>query len=505
MVPCALVLALAALFRIVLPIRTDVFLDETYYVDLSTSLRQGHYPPQFQNEGVFLLHPPLFFLFGGAWQWLERSGGNYFQLVDSMRLLEAIFAVATAGLIFLITRRLSGSLYGLAAGVLFSIEPYILRENGRVLLETPALAFVMAGYFLLFGISRDSQVRSATATPHSGLRSSLQAVCAGLVLGLGIVTLEITAIVIIGPLLVLIWRRWCFARRFSVIALLGTIAPYGAFLVSLGVTHHFQTYAAQIELGFKRILGYQRESGFTRSGAPSLVHSLTSQISSFGTTYLLVAFGVLAAAYLLFRGNEDFKLIGVVVLFAAVSILYDGLFGTLEEQFLYVLLVPTFIAVASAAFVLNQNPPHQRRLRVSQEVVHRLSVLVGAVFVAMTLYDIGAWAIARSRPDDGLARVVAYLKKDVPDPGVVASNALAGVYVLGHNGIRSMPLIAPGPAASAHVRYFVLLSAELPVSYGFIDAQQALWYEARGRVVFSFAEPTYGRVVVYETTNPAAW
>jgi 4-amino-4-deoxy-L-arabinose transferase-like glycosyltransferase len=506
--------------RIWLPIRFDVWEDEVDYVDLSTSVRQGHYPPHFLTQGVFLLHPPLFFLIGGAWQALLRPAGNYFELVDSMRLLVALFAIITTGAIFLITRRLVGQRYGIAAGVLFAIDPYALRTNGRVFLETPGLTFVMVGYFLLIWLCQDCRELAASEAAGSKRWLSLRALLSGLVLGLGIVTLELTAIITIGPLLTIIWRRWFLARRLAVKVLLGAIAPYATLLISLALTDHLRAYEVQITTGLKRVFGLVHTTGFTAPDSPSLVHTLLSQVSSYGTTYLLAGIGGLAGIYLLIRGRDEVRLVGLIVVFGAASVAYEGLIGTIEEQFLYVMLVPAFVATACATATIVSSrrtprqrvPPHlvgARHLKARQTkprvAVRLFPALVGIAFIGLTSYDIGVWAVTRSSPDNGLQRVVTFFNKDIPAPGVVATNALVGVYVFEHSGISSVAITTHQLAAADHVRYIALLSAELVGGYGSIDAQQATWYEARGKVILSFSEATYGRVVVYETTNPAAW
>jgi len=233
----------------------------------------------------------------------------------------------------------------------------------------------------------------------------------------------------------------------------------------------------------------------------------------------LVGAGSLAGLYLLIRGNEELRLIGVIVVFGAASIMYEGLIGTIEEQFLYVLLVPSFVAIAGATTAIISAPRVRRaallRRRVPQHLMsrrrkfrvpaHVFAVLVGVAFIGTTFYDIGVWAVTRSRPDNGLERVVSFVKKDLPDPGVVATNSAVAVYVLEASGIRSVTITTPRLAADEHVRYFTLLSAELPSGYGSIDAKQALWYEEHGKAILSFSEASYGNVVVYETTTPSAW
>ncbi|MCU1492137.1 MAG: hypothetical protein JWM85_3542, partial [Acidimicrobiaceae bacterium] len=344
-VPCLGVAGLAGVLRIGFPHAYDLFGDEIYYTDISTSVHQGHYPPHYASEGPFLLHPPLFFLMGGLWQDAVRVTGSYFQLVDSMRLFVGLFAIATAVLLFGIGYRLAGWKCGVVAALLFAVDPFALRLNGRVLLETPALAFVLAGYFVLFGIAGHRRSHSARRS-HLGI----QACCAGILMGLGTVTLELAAVITVGPLLVLYWRKWLVERRLALLAFIGAVIPYAAYLVSLALTNQLGDWFDQDFIGIKRLLGLVHSVGaFNGPKSPSLVHDVIVAAPSYGTTYVLVALGVLSGFYLLFQHEQDRKLLGAVVLFGALTVSYEVVAGANEEQFLYVLLIPAIAAIAVAA------------------------------------------------------------------------------------------------------------------------------------------------------------
>jgi 4-amino-4-deoxy-L-arabinose transferase-like glycosyltransferase len=498
LLPIACAASIAWLLRIAWPAPSDVFGDEVIYVDLSTSVSNGHYPAHFANEGVFLLHPPLFFLIGAVWERLAGPFADYFQLVDSMRLLEALFAVATAALVAAITTRIAGRRWGTAAGALFAVEPYALRTNGRVLLETPALAFVLAGYLVLLGHSALRAATGGGVATSSTAHPARRAAAAGLLMGLGIVTVEIAAVIIVGPLLAAMWRRWLLPRRLSLLALGAALAPYGAYLVSLAATHHLEAFFL---IGLRRVLGLINVTGFNAPGAPSLMQTLLDQASMFGTTYVLVGLGLLAGLYLLCFGLEDGKVVGSMVLFSAVAIGFEAAFGTIEEQFLYVLLVPALVAVACAAHRVWRR---RRRTTHASRGLTGWLVPIALVFVLIPLYDFGVWAHDRSQPNDGLAEVSSYLKRNAGSD-VVGTNVSVATNVLRHEHIDAVTLSSPQTAARQHVEYLVVLTAELVPGYGQFDAAQTRFFEKHGRLVFSMAEPTYDDVLLYRTTDPAAW
>src|SRR5690606_29589650 len=66
-------------------------------------------------------HPPLYYLLLHGW--IARSGDTAYYV----RLLSVLFGVATIPVIYLIGKRLSGSVVGLAAAVLLAFSPFHIR------------------------------------------------------------------------------------------------------------------------------------------------------------------------------------------------------------------------------------------------------------------------------------------------------------------------------------------------------------------------------------------
>jgi 4-amino-4-deoxy-L-arabinose transferase-like glycosyltransferase len=508
--PGLAVVIVAGAIRLPFPNAYDVFLDEIYYADITTSFKSGHYPPHFANQGPFLLHPPLLFIIGALWQDIVPHGTTYFQIIDSMRLLEGICAVVTALFIFLIGARLANRWIGMVGGILYAVDPYILRINGRVLLETVAVMFVMAGYltFLRLVPSTSMQPTTTSNTP-SMLRSKsprhlrskrprvhMRAACAGFLLGLGTVTLEITGLIVLGPLLVLLWRKWGVDRKTILTAVLAAITPYCAYLGSLIATGNLSALYSQDRTGFERFFGLVHTPGsFGTKSQPTLLQTLIDQIPTFGTTYALVGIGIAAAIYLVFQKDARRKVLGVFTLFGTITVFYEAAVGAVEEQFLFILMIPICTSVGLAAHTLATRFNRRRFLR----------IILVVLFSAVAVYDLGVDTYIRAHSDNGLYRVVTFLKQKLPDPGTVGTNALEATFVLEHSGINALSVTTPRLTRNAHVRYFVVLTAELNPGYGTIDAAQAQYYTSRGRVIFSFKEATYGEVLVYQSTAPGAW
>ena len=489
---------LAGVLRLVsLDSAYDIFGDEVDYTSLGLSVRSGHFPPQVDHV-AFFLHPPLVFIVGAGWEDVFSIYGSYFHYVYSMRGMNVAFAVVSSVLLYAVGERLAGRFAGFATALLFSLDAYILRQNGRVLLETCTLTFILGGWLIVLRLYQDR-----------ARRPKLIACVGGLLLGLGVVSNDICFPLIALPLLVAVWKDWGFGRRISVLTLGMSLVPYACYVVALAVLGEFGAFLTQTTSGFERFLGLSKQTGFSRAGSPSLIHTMLSQVGKFGLTYLGCGLGVLAAIYLLTIPRQDVRLLALVTFGGAVTLGYAVLFGTIEEQFLYYLYVPALLSMVLGAVF------GTRRLLESGASTwwRRAAVACLVVFV---LYDFGVWVQIRTTPDNGLQRMVSWFHTHAPEAGTISNNGDASAYMLQRDGFPKEILAGtPRSMAKDHVRYLVVLKSIAVGNYSEegvggipgsgIGARQVSYYANHAREVFSFPEATYGRVTIYETDNPSLW
>ena len=147
----------------------DYFIDEGFYLVRDLCAAGPHptsRPPGWGNTSqAFLLHPPGFFVLLAIWQTVTRPRGDIFQQLYVARGLNIALAVVTTGLLYCLGRRLGGWRTGFVAALLFALDPFILRQNGRLLLETATLTWVVAGFLVLIGLAqgRSRHPRGAAA------------------------------------------------------------------------------------------------------------------------------------------------------------------------------------------------------------------------------------------------------------------------------------------------------------------------------------------------------
>src|ERR1700691_3380309 len=169
----------------------DLFGDEVIYTDIGRSVASGGFP-QFDGQ-IFFLHPPAFFYLEAGWQRLLGSQPGLTAQIYQMRTLNLLIAGFTGALMVLLAARAARSLRtGLVAGMLFALDPFCIRQNDRVLLETSMMLWVLLGYLVFL---------SMIGRPPSRWLW-IRAVGAGLLFGVAVLTKDEATLLTVFPLLV---------------------------------------------------------------------------------------------------------------------------------------------------------------------------------------------------------------------------------------------------------------------------------------------------------------
>ncbi|MGO9971272.1 MAG: ArnT family glycosyltransferase [Solirubrobacteraceae bacterium] len=468
---------LATLLRLVgLGRSLDIFGDEVIYATLGRSVRSGGFPTF--DGSRFFLHPPGFFYLEAAWAHLFGYRSDVVANIYEMRALNAVLAGCTAFLLVVLVARAGSARTAVATGLLFALEPFCIRQNGRVLLETAMMFWVLAGYVVLIPL--------AVAKPPK--KPLFRAICAGLLFGLGVLTKDEAALITVVPMLVAAALRWGPRQR-SVLLLAGgvTALPYGIYVALVEWNGYGRQFWTQKTLGIRRLLGIVQITGFNSPGTPSLGGRLASEALSFGATYCLLAASVAAFVLIVRRGDRPQRLVALVYASAVVYLAYALVLGTLEEQALYVLLVPALATLGLAAALLERRYSHNRRI-----FVIALSLL--AVVLAV---NINTYLQSRVHPDDGYAQLRRYMAAHISQGSAIdaADDSISALilsdrYDVGH-------WVSAQERARENVHYAVVPWGEIDQGYYAISPSAVHRLIDRADPVFSFRGPSYGLLVLY--------
>jgi hypothetical protein len=476
-------LLVTLLIRLVLDRRSfDMFGDEVYYTDIGRSVINGGFP-RFDGQ-LFFLHGPGFFYLEAGWERLLGSQHSLLDWIYEMRLLSALLAGATAVVLVLLATR-AGSLWaGTAAGLLYAVEPYCIRQNDRVLLETAMMFWVLLGYLMFTSLAGRPLSRATAA----------RAVGAGLFFGFAILTKDEGALLTLLPLFAAAGLRWGPSRTLTRLTIGATVLPYLVYLTVVAANGHVGAMWAAKTAGLKRMLGLIQVTGFHSQTGGSLLTRLVAEGAQFATTYATLALAVPAAVLVLRRGGQLPRMLGLLYCAAAVALGYALIGGTLEEQELYLLIVPSLLVIPVAATLLRGTRPFPEKSAARTLAVPLAAALV--LVLGINLANCVQWWL---QPDDGISRLLTYMALHVPPDarvttvsgGDAVQFALAGQYQLG-------PTLAAAAAdAPEHIRYVVVAWGEIYGGYSDLTVSQVRRLVSHDRLIFSFDERTYGDLALY--------
>lgn len=342
----ALVLAVLVTFGLRafrLDISWDIFIDEIYYLRVSQGVLNTLWVVV--DGEPFYLHPPgLFFLEAGYIK-LFGVSGSLIDQIYAVRYLNAALAGISAGALLWMGRNIAGWAAGIATVAIFALDPFSMRINSLNILDTPTMLWVILGYGVLFSALVPGGYHSLTRR---------RTVAVGVLFGLALLTKEISLFVTLLPLGICFVLGWALPRSRSALAGLVALviyAPYWAIVYAIG---DWPTFVVQKFQGFSRMAGLLQVTGFNQQGGPSFLDALVTRLNDFATTYALFATGAVAVCVLLLTDlgkAPERRLLMVWTASAYAFLAYAMVFGTLEEQFYYYLVIPS-ILVTTVTMVL---------------------------------------------------------------------------------------------------------------------------------------------------------
>lgn len=550
----------------------DIFTDEIIYT--RAAIRTGAEGALVWDSGApFMVHPPLYFLLSGMYFNLTGPAdtplyapGDIFTSVFHARLLNAFLAGLTGLLVLAFTYRLAHPLpplprlgLSLAAAGLFVLDPFGIRTNRRAMLETLSMLLTLAGMLAYTGVlpingqAKKDGLRSGFALRGCGL-------LAGVLLGLALLTKELVFIHLLGLALFAAWEttqelwrshrsvagKTALLRRLlhmpalvnaaAALALAaGTYLIYPLWVFSTGGWSEFWE---EKSLGVLRLLGLVQLTGWNREGV-SFFSLFVQRLMDYGSTYLLLALGGAAAAWLVLVGVRRAEAVTPRFLAAWGLTIYPFfaflmLFGTGNDQFFYFLLAPavlmsmlgllqvsrlvgagakrrTLSEAQALEALAGKLPAHKtprpastplRLPRLARGLARLSPVLLLALLLPVGLFQ---WSRQYGlASDNGYTQLAGFVQDNLPPGEAInaSGDPIKFAYFFPERPVYA--LAEPTQAQAAGLRYFVLAPKDVALRYGRITPELADWIQANGQPVFSFRGSSYGDVYLYQVANPSA-
>ncbi len=477
-----------------------IFVDEVMYGGLAQSVHaNGLIPIDLFNQ-AFFLHPPLVFLVGSlvTGGFVHITQNDIVSLVDQVRWVNIVVGALTAALVGLVVRFAlrshvrQASISGLIVAVLVAVDPFVTRLNGRFMLETVTVATALIGYVILL------------PAVNRGRLGIWRMVASGLLLGTAVLGKDMMVVAVALPILIsAIWGLGGISR-WRWVSLLGIAAvPYLSYIGFVSTTQYWSKWLDDKLFGIKRALGIEQVSGFHAPGAPSLIDKIVGQLGTYWPTYIVLLLAVPAVVYLLIKGTAGERLVALFAVGPGALLAFDLVAGTLEEQFLYYLLIPATASVLVAADILIFSRPIKRT------VIERLVVGLVLLGVVVTPSVLGQIQI-RTNPDNAYQRAVSYINNHrTPTENVAWAEGqtrytLAQYFYL--NDMKTVgPWASPSNLALHNVRYVLTTSKEISEGYSYLDPnylKTTLPYFAKP--VFTAYSRWNGKVQVWKVFDTAS-
>jgi 4-amino-4-deoxy-L-arabinose transferase-like glycosyltransferase len=487
--PALAILAAAAGLRLFhIATAYDLHIDEVTYTTVADSVAGGggvalHGAP-------FFLHPPmLFWILGGLVRMLGRPELLSDEIL-SYRPLSVAFSVITCAALIAIVGHATTRRTGLLAGALFAVDAFAIRFDSRLFLEAPAMTFTALAYLtLVLGARRPASGRA-------------WAIAAGVLFGCAMLTKDTVLLVFAPALLVALVAGRALPRPAAALALLTSGAVYLVYLAGLLVSGDLGAWLHQKTGGFRRLAGADQLTGFNNPDSPPLSARLAANLEQFSVSYLVIVCGTAAALYVvcrLWRGGrpraDACLLLGLWQLSAVGFLAYAMLFGTLEEQMFYFVLVPSIPALCVAATLLASEPREARRI--SPRVVR--PVLDGATVMVLVL-SLAAWHRVHTMRSDNYAQAVAYVERDLPKGTTIAVTEGIGQFLL--PDVRLGEWTTPDDLRRQGVDYVLVNSRLVDQGYGVATPTLARWL-ARNATVARVFGPSPESLLVLHRLNRA--
>ena len=146
-------------------------------------------------------------------------------------------------------------------------DPFCIRQNDRVLLETSMMLWVLLGYLVFLSVIGRSPSRWLW----------IRAVGAGLLFGLAVLTKDEATLLTVFPLLVAALLRWGARRVLTLLTACITVCVYAAYVAVAAINGHIGPWLDAKTSGIQRILGLVRVTGFNHAGTPSIYSVLLGE------------------------------------------------------------------------------------------------------------------------------------------------------------------------------------------------------------------------------------
>jgi 4-amino-4-deoxy-L-arabinose transferase-like glycosyltransferase len=368
----------------------DIHIDEITYNHFALSINQGNVIPRLFDNQPFFLHPPVYYYTLAAWRLLVWPNQNpsptgIFDEYYALRFLNVILAGMTVVLLYKLTHLATRSrLLSVMTALLFALDGLAIRQNTRSLMETITMLWLLLGLWCW--------LRRPTAS------QPWPWITCGLAFGLAIASKDTSAVFIVLLGFITIWQGLAPPRPAVKYLLAALPVPYAIWIGIVIASGQWTTFMAEKSSGLHRFVGVIQTTGYNSPDGPSKLQTLMQTIEHYGPAYAILGLGVIGTIALLASPFDRRRHWGAIGLASSLVLAYEFAFGTMEEQFLYYLLVPSFVIVGLAYQELAERLPLHRQ--------QGARAVMSAIAVVLVWYSSVSYVLAMRTADHSWQRAI---------------------------------------------------------------------------------------------------
>jgi 4-amino-4-deoxy-L-arabinose transferase-like glycosyltransferase len=456
----------------------DIHIDELIYADYAHAFASGYLPLTIET---FFLHPPGYYLLLSVWRTIFWHGHDIFAQLTLLRGFNILLSGFTALFIVLLTKLVTKKTnLAIVAGALFALDPLAIRHNTRGLMETMTMLLVLIGVWLLFRNTNNSE---------SGRKTWL---LTGLLFGFAIVTKDVAAIFLFIAFVIMILRNVGPDHKVFRYIIPTAILPYSIWVSFITLTGHLGMFIFDKTLGLRRFFGLVQITGFNSSSAPSRNDTLFSTLPHYASSYIIMGLGALGMLLLLKSKDKDLRRWGCIAAASIMVIGYLIIGGTFEEQFLYYLLIPSFITIAVVTVELQKLIPSTYRYFVNTG--GRLGMAILLLFGAVT------YVVNMSSPDNGWQKTIEWVDANVPPNSTICVFEQGETLLKGH-GFNLCSWHSLSDINAHHVQYIIDPEKLTQANYVALSTKDIADIKPESKVVFNYTSRDSGKFLILELSK----
>lgn len=352
--------------------------------------------------------------------------------------------------------------------------------NSQTLLETSAEFWILVAWTLLIHyVSRRASTRRVQGSTI---------LLTGLAFGIALLTKEKVALVSLLPLLVCFITNWFLPRTMSALTAVTALTTYALYPLTVAIIGDWQPFVEAKFSGLARFVGAVKITGIKREGGPSLFDALAANFADYGTAYLLMLSGVLALFVLARQNSKAARLLALWLISAYAMLSFSVVFGTLEEQFFYYLIIPALIATAVGfTFWLGATEVRWKR--------QALKLCFGLLSVLFLGWTSTIWYDVHFTATNASEALQAYLRQNVPLNSRISTTTEESQFLT--TGYRTGVWTTPKVLQLNQARYVILSTKQTANGYGFAKPPLEKWLDQHGSLAFSTPSRVYGSLNLY--------